>query len=484
MFNSFKKVPILSTAIITASIMTGCGGGDSSTPSSTPNSDVITLKKLSEVDDGRQLPITVYAESDVDDKNLKHVANIIANYLDNDANGQWNDKLSEQLSERSDAIITEDNKNRDEVIEQLKNKDHTFNNIINEGNLKTLSIQNMDLCEEYDSYDQCFALRRLSPDRLNEKFGVSSYEILNTEPSLAVEPRTYDKSYETIFRMIADIGFKNNREYRNYYGPGTPIDYLAGRLTGFESCSGEEKEYRPECIDDPVRKEKETYAEFVERVLTMGSPKASTMIFLQLNQPGDDERLSLMSKLHYLGVAESLGMFNEVYSANRDFYDVARDVCILDKNTLRLKKYNNNRFCEEYVDYEVESTVFSETKAALNLWEQMYMGIPGARGWALREYIETKGYDKEKIDVAIENSDIKHDLWGLEKPLERILGSDEEKLNPDLGEKINPDLAALEDNELNRLLKDSASGYITRIPFGSYKPLEREVNWQIGTEEF
>ncbi|WP_339388659.1 hypothetical protein [Vibrio caribbeanicus] len=522
MLNSFKKIPILSTAIITASIMTGCGGGDSSTPSSNPNSDVITLKKLSEVDDGRQLPITVYAESDVDDENLKHVANIIANYLDNNENGQWNDKLSGQLiDKRATLLLLSDNKHRDEVIEQLKNKDNTFNNIINEGNLKTLSITNMDLCKGFESYNECFALKRMSAQRALEKYGelavgrfdeegrfVSPYypiegvvdgnghkhepiypvgddgELIEPEyptdedgdvvdeggyklkritpldkngdqlppiyykvvapgqllrpinvldEDMFLEPRTYDESYETIFRMIADIGLKDNPDY---YGTNSMAYHEIGFYQGYETCNYDQKSpEKHHCNNLVPREDKESVSEYLERERGQFENLLSSDSFmLQPNQgfqSGHEERLFSMSKLHYFIIAaEQLGMTDVYYHMERDFHHVARDLCTKDENS-----YEMNIFCNAYTEKKNGRLAFNEKK----LWLEMKQ-IPNKFSEIMLNNLEAYAH----------------------------MGLMENKNREEAQEKIE---------ELGIV-------NINRIPFGSYKPLETEVNWQIGTEEF
>lgn len=516
MLNSFKKIPILSTAIITASIMTGCGGGDSSTPSSTPNSDVITLKKLSEVDDGRQLPITVYAESDVDDEHLKHVANIIANYLDNNEDGQWNDKLSGQLiDKRATLLLLSDNKHRDEVIEQLKNKDNTFNNIINEGNLKTLSITNMDLCKEFQSYDECFALKPMSAQRALEKYGelavgrfdgegrfVSPYypiegdvvdgwgykhepiypvgddgELIEPEypkdgdgyvvdkdgtrlnpvilfdkdrralpaiyydasrellrpinvldENMFLEPRTYDESYETIFRMIADIGLKDNPDY---YGTNSMAYHEIGFHQGYETCNYNQKDVeKHDCNNLVPREDKESVSEYLEREKgQLENLFSSDLFMLQPNQgfqSGHEERLFSMSKLHYLSMANLLGMTDFYYHMERDFHHVARDLCTKDENS-----YEMNLSCRAYTEKKNGRLAFNEKK----LWFEMNQVA------------------EKFTNLLIDNVKTYMGYMGI-------------KTYEEAEEKF------------------AELAIINRIPFGSYKPLETEVNWQIGTEEF
>ena len=173
--------------ILSFVVLSGCGD-DSSSGSSGSSGDIVAKKVTLDV--GNVSPVTIYADSQVGDEYLLHAANITAQYLDNDQDGNWdNENVSNHLSSVKASLFILKQEDKKYLISFLNSlPSDVVSKFMDDDASQSLYKSEMVLCDSHPSFDACF-------DGDNTK---------------------RDASYEEILHLITHVGFSNAET--SYFG--------------------------------------------------------------------------------------------------------------------------------------------------------------------------------------------------------------------------------------------------------------------------
>lgn len=216
----FSLVIILFGTLLTIS---GCGSDSTiRTPDTSP-----ILKKIS-VSVGNVTPVTIYSSTDVGDEYLIHAANILAGYLDNDSDGNWdNAQLVSHLSD-IDAVLF--------IPKDDKYFDISFNNLPalyrdkfnHDLSSQALYESEIKLCNT-DSFRDCFSNAASVRDPSYEEI----LHLITHSGYSQLYPSVYGESYD----QNSTIALANDKARGD----------ISRSLNNMNNCSEIDGEYEYEC---------------------------------------------------------------------------------------------------------------------------------------------------------------------------------------------------------------------------------------------
>jgi|GEM_PF-2985683 len=208
------------TALLSTSFMFGCNSSSNEQTSSS-----YTVKRL-KIDTNGQVPATIYASSTIEDKYIEHTANIIAGYLDNNYDGNWdNSALVAQLGNVGASIVlTEDNEDPEAWFNSLPS---AIKNEIQLDSTQGMMRSDIILCSEAD-YNSCFN------NQTATLFDATYEEVLHLITTLG-----YSQINQAVFgeNGLSTLASAMNEARADSNGDLNNINYCQTNADGEEECN-------------------------------------------------------------------------------------------------------------------------------------------------------------------------------------------------------------------------------------------------------